>query len=70
MIPSWKQNTPGLNSRNLGTSLSDSFLGFQDFSYLTQSNGMCLLVLIRYSLYIHVKDSLEKNLSQYLLIGA
>ena len=70
VIPSWKQNAPGLTSRNVRASLRDSLLGSQDSLYLTQSNGMCLRVSIGYSLHIHAKDSLGKNLSQYLPIGA
>ena len=40
------QNTLGLNSRKVRTSLKDSLLGFQDLLYHTHPNRMCLLDLI------------------------
>ena len=36
-MPSWKQNAPGLNMRNVRTSLRDSHFGFHDFLYHLQS---------------------------------
>ena len=70
MILSWKQNTSGLNSKNIRILLRDSFFRFQDFLFYIQSNKMILSVSIEYSLHIYVKESLGKNLSLYLLIGA
>jgi len=66
----WKQNAPGLNSKNVRIFLRDSLFGFQDFLYCAQSNKICLFILIEYSLHIYAKDSLKKNLSLYSPIGA
>ena len=66
----WKQNTPGLNSKNVRILLRDSLFRFQDFLYCAQSNKICLLISIEYSPHLHAKDSLEKNLSLYSPIGA
>jgi len=35
-MPSWRQNTPGMRSRNIRMSLRESCLGFHDCWYLLQ----------------------------------
>jgi len=68
-MPFWKQKAPGLNLRNMRTSLRDFLFRFYDFMYCIYSCKMYVLVLKRELLHGHVISILAKNLDLYSLMG-
>ena len=61
VMPSWKQNALGSNSRNISMSLRDSLLGFYNFIYYIHLFRICILVLIGKLLHMHMNNSLGKK---------